>query len=226
MTGNYAERKRYHAKNGRHKFCFEDTSVTSYPQQTTLIWFSIYEINQHIKHTYIITWNLHHLQPPKSKDFQSKKLWCVFLQQNKWHENKSRLEVITSQLWVLPKWSLDLGAHERPNLGDGRRQVYLCQVNICLLVTVYIYFMYVILYIYIYIWYLLCISVAISDYTHISYIYMYIIIQMFFSQFPSCLENIQQWFLDPSPTSLKLILPTFLPLKVFDPSLTAWLIRI
>lgn len=49
---------RYHVnQNGLDKFCFEDTSGTSYPQQSTLKWFSIPEMNQHEN----IYGNLHHL---------------------------------------------------------------------------------------------------------------------------------------------------------------------
>ena len=146
-----------------------------------------------------------------------------FCNQKKWHEKN--IATWGHHVAALSAAKVESGSWcpwEAKPVGDGRWHVYLCQVNICLLVTIYIHIFHVCYCIYMVS--IVYISVAISDYIHISY--MYVIVQMFFFTVSKLSLKIYRSYLGPSPTSLKLTLPTFLPLKVFDPSLTAWLICI
>ena len=88
---------------------------------------------------------------PKQED-----LLFLFATKKMARKKKSRLEVITSQLSVLLKWSLDLGAHGRPNLGGWKvarismpgeylfisNNVHIFHVCYCILYIVYIYIWY------------------------------------------------------------------------------------
>ena len=82
--------------------------------------------------------------------------------------------------------------------------------------NIHIFHVYMLLYIYMVSIVYICCNIRL--YTHI--IYVCNCTDVFFTVSKLSLK-IYRSYLGPSPTSLKLILPTFLPLKVFDPSLTA-----
>ena len=168
---------RYHVnQNGLDKFCFEDTSGTWYPQQSTLKWFSIPEMNQHenIYGNYII---YNHQTPKISK---ARRFVVSFCNQKNGTQKKvatwghhvaafSAAKVESGSWWP---WEAKPVGWKVARISMPGEYLFISN-NI----YIYTYFMYVIiyciLYVYIYMVSIVYICCNIRLYTHIIYVCKY-----------------------------------------------------